>query len=188
MHSDHLKLGLGVQAVADGAGWQGAIEYLDLSSPKRTASMWHQLGVTHVLANPNRGPINLEDVVREVVFQRTINQYGRAAKFEGGWVLNSLASTPRDTHAAAAVTRVAWFGCEQGLASGIYEPLEFARRNPYRVLPADMLPGDRLQALDEVNGVVVEGACTGMSVVTNQLSSEFIRTGTMDRYSLWIRR
>src|SRR6185295_8408337 len=40
MHYYTEELGLGVPAIADGVGWQGATEYLLLDTPANTVALW----------------------------------------------------------------------------------------------------------------------------------------------------
>ncbi|HEX2656768.1 MAG TPA: hypothetical protein VHU40_00795, partial [Polyangia bacterium] len=119
------KLGLGVESVVDGKGWQGAIDYIDHASPAATLALWRSLGVTHAVWDPNLLPRDHDVVAREAVFQRALSLFVPSHEGVGHYQFGALDPTANQAQAQVP-TRIAWIGCEPDRPTGLYTPREFS--------------------------------------------------------------
>ena len=175
MHHYIEELGLGVPVIADGAGWQGAIDYLQLDSPANTVAMWRRLGATHLVWHSNRAPMSPEMWAREAVFIRAMYAFGSGVAVIGGYETTSLvpASTrPNPTE----TTRIAWIGCGGDPPLGIYSPQGLAENRPSTILAEDVLSANPASALQAAHIVLFRAACPGREAVARELAGRFVKS------------
>ncbi|HEY5956409.1 MAG TPA: hypothetical protein VIV60_07655, partial [Polyangiaceae bacterium] len=187
-HSMSLRLGLLNQTIMDGAGWQGAIEYLDLNQPDRVASEWRSLGATHVIGRVEPKPPNAETMVRDLVYARTVDLFGARTTEIDGWQVYRLLERPISPERATQATRVGWLVCERAPALGIYATTGFGTQPALSTPSSEALRNTPLDALAEANGLVVQPTCEKLpSDLTTTLPREFKRVANLGAIQLWIR-
>ncbi len=187
LHHHMLKLGLGAQTVVDSPGWQGAVEYLHLSSPSAVNALWSQLGVTNFVWPPERDDQSPAQVARELVFLRALEQYADDPADMGGWRTASRQPTPKNAPLAHAPTHLAWFGCGEDPPAGAYSPEGLKEGRAERPLDPSSVASMPLAQLAEVNAIALRRDCAGLSSVAAALPREFVRRGRLDAVELWIR-
>lgn len=186
-HGMRLRLGFMRQTVVDETGWQGAIEYLDLSSPDRVVGLWRKLGVTHVVNQRNEYPDEADNLVREAVFSRAMAEYGTPPVVVQGWQISELGSQPRSA-ASQRPTRVGWLACHEGTPPGIYAPFELPNGKPQTQFDKRQLESGSLDLLTEANVVIRQSRCSQVAGLARNLAGPFQRVSERSGYQIWLRR
>lgn len=192
LHGLDGRLGLGHAFLVDEIGWQGAIDYAVLESPAAARALWRKLGATHVSWFRNRGSTSPEDLAREAVFARTLQQYTTEAVPAGGRLLARLMDRPKDAALANAPTRIAWLGCGGDPMTRVYTPGELAHpgaRDLSQVsrLSDENLRQEPLKALTQVNALIVRASCHSVAATLDRLKAEFETRIDAGDVSVWVR-
>lgn len=187
LHGLDGRLGIKHEFLVDELGWQGAIDYAALESPAATFALWRKMGATHVSWFRNRGATSPEDLAREAVFARTLQQYTIEAVSVGGRLMARLSDGPMDARATSAPTRIAWLGCGGDPPTGIYATRELAPRNPSIALSEQSLRDGPLQALAWANALVLRPSCDAVSAIMGSLRTEFEARIDAGDVSVWVR-
>jgi hypothetical protein len=188
LHERHDRLGLNRKSISDTAGWQGAIDYLLLDTPVEVAAAWRRLGITHAMWWADRGGMSPEELAREAVFIRAIEQWGDEPKELDEKRLSALGSHPRNGARAEQATRMAWLGCGGDPKLGIYSPSGLVKREPARKLREDRVHKDALQELDPANILILRPSCGYLDGVEPQIEQQWKRMVKAGDVSLWVRR
>jgi hypothetical protein len=182
-HHFSEKLGLGVESVLDGKGWQGAIDYLSPPTPAATLALWRGLGVTHAVWDPDLLPRDNDVMAREAVFQRTLALYVPTHEKVGQYQFGAL--DPAAGKAEADLpTLIAWIGCDNDRPTGLYTPAEFSKGHA----PAD--PGlTRRPALTVANVVLRRQHCGFPSPeVESAVGADFVKTAHLGEVDVLVRK
>ncbi len=177
VHEVHVHLGLGVAAVRDGWGMQGAINYSTLKSPTEVARHLKSLGVTHALWS---SPIYLMRFQDDVSFFRFTQVMLQPQQVAGGWWLGALPETIPETKPL----RIAMVACRTealDLPTLNVRWLEFwgaACDKPDAPDYATLLPDADVVALDSRK----------YPVVPTEISSQFSLLFTRDSFNVLGRR
>lgn len=184
-HRERLRLGLGRQFVEDSPGWQGAIEYLDLATPVAANELLRQLGVTHVMWQPNQGGFDRVDLARQASFVRLVATYLEHAEAIDGWQVGELGRAIPGAQAQAP-TVIAWLVCGNEAQSGLYTPRGLAEAKisaPWD--PRGDAGGQFKWAA--VNVAITQPHCEATAAVGARLTDQFSRQATSGEYALWVR-
>ena len=119
------KLGLGVESVVDGKGWQGAIDYIQHTNPAATLALWRRLGITHAVWDPGLLPRDNDVMAREAVFQRALSLFVPTHEGVGHYQFGAIDPAVGQVQAEVP-TRIAWIGCDPDRQTGLYTPREFS--------------------------------------------------------------
>ncbi len=186
-HTVMAKLGLGVRVVADGTGWQGAIEYLQHDSPQVTASLMQGFGVNKAVRYNDPGGLNLEDSARELVFLRWLNSYGGHERIVNEAKLTNV--LPRPTNAALALepTRIALLDCQMGTRRGLYTPRGLALGQTLQQFTEQELKESPEPVVDGANALIMRDSCPEFGTWSAALSSRFARRMSAGPINLWVR-
>jgi hypothetical protein len=193
LHGLDGRLGLGHAFLVDEIGWQGAIDYAVLESPVAAFTLWRKLGATHVSWFRSRGSTSPEDLAREAVFARALQQYTNEGSPAGGRLLAKLMDAPKDMTLANAPTRIAWLGCGGDPVMGVYTPGELAHRSAPREvsqgwrLAEGFLRQDPLKALTQANALIVRASCDAVAKTLDTLRTEFETPIDAGDVSVWVR-
>jgi hypothetical protein len=189
IHDRHDRLGLGRKSVSDTAGWQGTIDYLLLDTPNATLAAWRKLGITHAMWWSDRGGMSPEELAREAVFARTIEQWGDDPQEVNERRVSALITgQARDPVLAEQSTRLAWLGCGGDPKLAIYSAPGLAKREPDRTLEEGQVHNAPLDALTTVNAFVIRPSCDYLEGVEDQLANQFKRAVKAGDVALWIRK
>lgn len=186
-HTVMAKLGLGVRVVADGTGWQGAIEYLDHESPIATDSLMRSMGVNKVIRYGDPGGVNPDEAARELVFMRWLGCYGSYERQVNEAKLTNLRHDPVDGPLAAEPTRIAWLDCEVGGRRGIYTPRGLSLGLPLESFNDQTFHQSPVQAVDGANALILRESCSYSNEWSSALSGTFARKMNAGSVSLWVR-
>ncbi len=186
-HEYDTHLGLGAQFAMDRVGWQGAIEYLQLTTPKQTADLLRQLGVTHVTWATNRVGMSPSEVARELVFSRLFYEYVPVWDPIYDWKLGPLSNTPRSQLAEEAPTRIAWLTCNSSPVTGIYTPQELADGHPERTFSESLTEAELSDGLALANAVAIRSGCNHTGLANNKVSMAFSKIQKAGEIDLWVR-
>lgn len=186
-HIYQSRLGLGVRVVADGAGWQGAIEYLQHGSPADTADLLNRLGVSHVMRHPDPKALSNRDMAREIVFQRWLALYTDPERNYDDATLAKVASLPRDAALAGQPTRIAVFDCAARASVGIYTPRGLGQGEAFKTLPWDALIQNESDELNATTVIVQKGACRLSPELQGILNDRFAKRFDAGQTSIWLR-
>jgi hypothetical protein len=189
IHNSRDRLGLGVPAMTDESGWQGAIEYLALGGPGAVGRMWRDLGITHVLWRTEHGDMSPPDLAREAIFARAILALSEnAPQSFGGWRMTKLRADLPASPEEMAPLRIAWLGCGGDPPTGIYAPPRLVPRIPEKKLTVDQLVTDPQASLLGVDALVLRPSCDYTGKVKPTIESQFNQYTTEGDVSLWIRK
>ncbi|MFZ5889483.1 MAG: hypothetical protein ACOY0T_00290 [Myxococcota bacterium] len=186
LHSNTGLLGTAHPVVNDLPGWQGAIEYLELDSPERTAQMWRSLGVTHIAFRLQRGPAGFDTLARELVFARAVDRYSDNVTGIASFTVTTLKQAAVAENADP--TKVLWIGCDNR-AVGLFTPKGLAEGPPYRELTqlGSVSPSDYEALLADANAAVVRPACNRLPAVNEFVQQRFRAVGTVGDAQLYVR-
>jgi len=171
-HDFYQTAGVGAELLCDNPAWQGAIDYLALDTPERTAQKWRQLGATHVLwplQKEARGP---EDLAYDAVFARAALAFTRSGFSVAGYEIARLVDRGA-RRAEREPTRIAWLACGSERALGVYTAHGLAAGTPMRPLASADLASDASTALAGVNAVWFRSNCSEASSAQAVLSRQF---------------
>jgi hypothetical protein len=189
VHDRHDRLGLGKKSVSDTAGWQGAIDYLLLDTPNATRAAWRTLDISHVMWWHDRGGMSPEELAREAIFARAMEQWGEEPQAVDERRVSALKSdNAKNPGLAEQPTRIAWLGCGGDPKLGIYNPPGLAKREPERSLAEDHVHNAPLDALNPVNALVMRPSCGYLDGVEPEIAKQFTRVVKAGDVSLWIRK
>jgi len=177
------KLGLGVESVLDGKGWQGAIDYLAHPTPAATLALWRDLGITHVVWDPALLPRDNDVMAREAVFQRMLALFVPHHAVAGHYQFGAL--DPAAGQAMVNVpTRIAWIGCDPDRATGLYTPREFS----VGAVPAQ--PGLRARPALAAANVVLRRTRCGFPApeVEATIAADFVETAHLGEVLVLVRK
>lgn len=186
-HIYQSRLGLGVRVVADGLGWQGAIEYSLHDSPAATATLFHGLGVSHVLRRADSKVLSPSEVSREIVFHRWLAVYTHHERVYDDATLATVMSFPRDSTLAHQATRIAWFDCSVRTSIGIYTPRGLVEQVALKILPLSAVQPSEANELDATTAVVRHGACKLPAELESALTGHFDKRFEAGSASIWLR-
>ncbi|MGC4065590.1 MAG: hypothetical protein QM784_13275 [Polyangiaceae bacterium] len=186
-HTMMAKLGLGVRVVADGNGWQGAIEYLDHTAPKDTARLFRDFGITKSLRFGDPRYDGLGNAARELAYLRWLVAYRKREYVTDDAKLTDVLPNPHDTNLAAEPTRIAWLVCRDQAMRGLYSPRGLAQAHPLQTFASDLRGESPLLWLRSANAVAIDVRCEDTRNWTNALTEEFSREMSLNDVSLWIR-
>jgi hypothetical protein len=186
VHSMRLRAGLRVMSLTDEPGWQGAIEYLDLDSPDRVASLWRSMGVTHVITKPDSYRSEPPFLARELVYARALHHTTAAfGDSIGGWQIRTLKNPSSPDPAAELPTRIGWLVCNSPIRFGIYEPRDI---DPNRLTQAAEVTGvPAEQVINAANALIVRGGCSA-APDRSSIAPMYSLVLERDEYQLWIRQ
>jgi hypothetical protein len=197
LHGLDGRLGLGHEFLVDEIGWQGAIDYVVLDSPAAAFALWRKLGATHVSWFRDRGGTAPEDLAREAVFARTLQQYASSELLPvGARILTKLREAPAQAALATAPTRIAWLGCGGDPATGLYSPRELARRNQPGETSEQRERAQRWEeklsqsprgALTQANALIVRASCPEVGRMLDGLRTEFEMRIQAGDVTVWAR-
>lgn len=96
MHKGGWRLGLERRVVSDEYGYQGALSYTVLGTPRAVWKAWHDLGITHVYWNRNEDrDADESERKREAVFRAAVKQLTRnRVKVPGSFVAELVPEPP----------------------------------------------------------------------------------------------
>jgi hypothetical protein len=186
-HSIMAKLGLGVRVVADGYGWQGAIDYLGHDSPNDTARLFRSFGINRSLrfGDPRyEGPSH---AARESVYLRWLTAYTTSEQSVDDAKLARILTLPRDVALAREPTRIAWLVCRDDAARGLYTPRGLAKRTPLQAFATELRTDSPLSYLQAANVVALDPRCADTRAWSGAISGEFSRGMSLGDVSLWVR-
>lgn len=186
-HIYQSRLGLGVRVVADGVGWQGAIEYSLHDSPAATAALFQGLRVSHVLRRADSNPPIPSELSREIVFHRWLALYTEHQRVYDDAMLTSVRSLPRDSRLAHQPTRIAWFDCSVRSSIGIYTPRGLLDQVVLKTLPLSAVQPSESNELAETTAMVRHGACKLPAELESALSGHFDERFEVGSTSIWLR-
>ncbi len=188
IHNLRIRFGLNVEAVTDETGWQGAIEYLALDTPRNVASLWQQLGITHLVTRPEGSDANPGSLVRELVYARALQQYTTPFTKRDDWHILKLKLEPKSNELAGSPTRVAWLVCDSPIPLGLYEPSQIELGLPIRKLIVREQRDQWLAELADSNAVVTRRKCDNLKLTDSDLQAQYSRVTERDEYRLWLRK
>ena len=116
LHDNHVHLGLSRRTTSDWSTWQYGMSYGRLESPHDVWELLHDLGVTHIVWQ-DRISKGWDSVAGDLVFfdfaiRRTVDR----KKIGQHWVARMPDEPPPDI----PFRKVAFFGCDEFYASGLY--------------------------------------------------------------------
>jgi hypothetical protein len=187
LHGLDGRLGLNHEFLVDEPGWQGAIDYTVLESPAAVFALWRRMGASHVSWFRNRGATSPEELAREAVFARTLQQYTGESADASVRLVAKLVDRAKDDSAAAAPTLTAWLGCGGDPPTGIYSTRELAPRSPSIALTEQSVREVPLQALSRANALVVRPSCDVVPAIVGSLRAEFETLIDAGDVSVWVR-
>jgi len=161
LHENHVHLGLSRRTTSDWSTWQYGISYGRLKSPRDTWELLHDQGVTHIVWE-DRKSWGWDSVAGDLVFFGFAFRHAvDRKKVRGHWVARMPDEPPPDI----PFGKVAFFGCDDSYASGLYPLSEMTvpafgpgRRNfPKPIVPAVDSNGDGL--FEDADFVVVDPKC-----------------------------
>ena len=117
LHDNHTHLGLSRRTTSDWGGWQFGISYGRLESAAEVWSLLRDLGVTHVIWE-NETSKGWDSIAGDLVFFDFAVNHTVGARRIGGLRVGRM---PDDRPEARPYGRVAYFGCDKGYRSGLYE-------------------------------------------------------------------
>jgi len=186
-HEYDTHLGLGAQFVMDRVGWQGAIEYLQLTTPQQTAALMRRIGVTHVTWGNNRMGMSPSEVARELVFSRFFYEYVPVSDPIYDWKLGPFADSPRSQVATESPTRIAWLTCNSSPANGIYTPQGLADSQPERVFSENFSEAELNDAFAAINAAAIRSGCKRAGIADTVVSRSFTKIQKAGEFDLWVR-
>ena len=95
LHNGNFRLGLERRSITDQYGYQGALSYQALGTPRAIWHAWHELGVTHVYWPRNEDKdADPEERAREAVFRKAVKNITQSRRRLGGSYLAELTPEP----------------------------------------------------------------------------------------------
>lgn len=186
-HYVMARLGIGVRVVADGVGWQGAIEYLHHDSPMVTAELMQRLGVNAVARYGNPDGLDPTNAARELVFHRWLQVFGGADQHIDDASITRLLPKPKDATLAAEATRIAWLDCRGPLPRGLYTPRGLNLGLPTLRFTEEQLRAAPIQTLRDANGLVIRQTCPTLWDASWDVFGDFERRATSEDVAIWVR-
>jgi hypothetical protein len=186
LHAQRMHLGLGVDVVTDETGWQGAINYLDHTTPSDTIALFRKLGITHVMWAPYPALFTESEVARELVFLRAVHQVAMPERLGNDWFVEPLTKTERNPKLGQEPTRILWLGCSYGRTAGYYTPRDWDRKQLTEPLPAHTRFREA-EWPNNANAVAVEPTCASAPEALATVRSDFSRFGVISGIELWVR-
>ncbi len=176
IHEQHLRLGIGVPAVSDALGTQGALSYRRARSPRDLWEQLRALGVTHILWPAS--PIGLETWGDETVFYDFVSKDLVAPGHFDGVVLGALGDAPPSD---VPYGPVALLGCD--LAHRVSLPEVNAAIQITTPLPSD---AEVAAIAKGVDFMVIESSCRSRF---HSIDLERFQLGTArNGWETWVRR
>jgi hypothetical protein len=161
LHDNHVHLGLSRRTTSDWSTWQYGISYGRLESPRQVWSLLRSLGVTHIVWQ-DRTSKGYDSVAGDLVFFDFVFRYAVDRKKVGQhWV----ARMPDEPPPEAPFGEVAFFGCDDFYATGLYRlsemtvPVFGPKRRDF---PQPLVAGGNSAVegvLQEAHYVVVDPKC-----------------------------
>lgn len=183
------RLGYQHETATDGHGCQGLIDYLATDIPAEAGALWHRLGSTHLVWLPGRGAMPMDEIVRELVFVRVVEQYSKPWQtLPIGWSIHSITRQPRDRVLASQPTRIAWLGCRGDPQNGIYSARQLMARVPERGFSDDEIRIGAGALLAGANSVAYRPSCDFGPGVSAALSADFDLVTSATDLQFWARR
>jgi hypothetical protein len=176
-----------VRVVADGSGWQGAIEYLDHESPTVTARLFQRFGVTDTVRYGEPSDLGPMETARELVYCRWVQAYARREHRIHEAKLFPVTAVPRDEALAVEPTRIAWLDCESPHPQGLYAPRGLAEGQPIEAFAQARLRDEPEQVLKAANAVALRDSCPDSAGLHGVLSRDFSRRATAGKTGHWVR-
>ena len=161
LHDNHTHLGLSRRTTSDWGAWQFGISYGRLRSAAEVWDLYRELGVTHVVWK-DRTAKGWDSIAGDLVFfDFAVNRTVDPRRIGRHWVGRVPEERPADT----PYGKVAFRGCDDSYASGLYEvaqltvPVFGPERNrfPEPLVSADA--GDIGPLLGQANFVVLDPQC-----------------------------
>jgi hypothetical protein len=161
LHDNHVHLGLSRRTTSDWGTWQYGMSYGRLESPRELWELLHDQGVTHIVW-ADRVSWGWDSVAGDLVFFDFAFRHAVDRKKVGQhWVARLPDAPPPDI----PFGNVAFFGCDDFYASGLYPLSEMTvpvfgpdRRNfPRPIAAARDKPGDA--SFERADYVVVDPKC-----------------------------
>jgi hypothetical protein len=187
LHEHNPRLGLRARVITDSVGFQGAISYAQLGSPREIYDALRRLGVTHVVTRDrvSRGSDSFEGDLR---FWEFVHNVVVEPKTFGSMALGRLPDTPPG-HTPPEL--VAYLGCGRTYAPGVHEldamnvrgAAERRLHAAIRPLPSD--PDALHQMLETVGYAVYDPRCK--HVPPASVLSAFAHVATRKGEQLWVR-
>jgi hypothetical protein len=120
LHDNHVHLGLSRRTTSDWGAWQFGISYGRLRSPAELWDLYRDLGVTHLVWQ-DRTSKGWDSIAGDLVFfDFAINHASDEQRVRGHRIRRMPEERPPDT----AYGKVAFIGCGDTYASGLYELLQ----------------------------------------------------------------
>ncbi len=114
LHTAHLQLGINRRTMSDWAGWQFAIDYRTMRTPRDVYLRFRELGITHILWNNYDFPSLKQE---DVLFFAFTRRYAVAMPSFGGFSLWKLPDEPPPAQAPLQVLSLGLQGYGDGLYS-----------------------------------------------------------------------
>jgi hypothetical protein len=183
LHHDHTRLGIGVMTVTDTPPLQHGINYARLGSSRAVHLRLRELGVTHVVWQP-QVVYGDETAAGDLVFHGYVRHLVRR-QARGG---RAVAELPREAPADDGHT-VFYFGCSGRYGNGLYElrdlsvsPLSAPNWPKTYPPPRTPLAGDAAALVARASHAIVNRACAGAPSLEG-----FERIGRQDRIEYLVR-
>jgi hypothetical protein len=187
LHERHGGIGLGAAQITDTLGWQGAVDYLVLDTPRDAVELWRKLGATHVMWWDDCGG-GLEELAREAIFARAIDLWGDSPAAVDDKRLSKLVDNPKNSAWSAEPTRIAWLGCGGDPPVGIYSPRGLIARTPDTGLTEDSVRNAPLDVLATANAIVLRPSCNYLDKAKSEVPRQFKVMRVAGDVDVWIRQ
>jgi hypothetical protein len=186
-HGSHLRVGYGAQVVTDLTGYQGAIRYGLLDSPRAVWELYRELGVDHLVWLGRKRSDPLDTIAGNLRFHEYVNNAIPSPATAGSLHHAPLPSTAPE---AASTNVVLYAGCGSTFEPGFHRLRDMnvhhkqKRRIPaFKPIPEAEAELD--QAIDGASFVVYDPKCkTGV----RPPGSEFLHAADYRGEQLWVRR
>ncbi|MGB8221287.1 MAG: hypothetical protein WCF10_01810, partial [Polyangiales bacterium] len=172
LHDNHLHLGLSRRTTSDWSTWQYGISYGRLDSAREVWNLLHGLGVTHLVWQ-DRVSKGYDSIAGDLVFFDFALRHALERKKVGQyWV----ARMPDGPPPATSFGPVAFFGCDDLYASGLYRFSEMTvpvfGPDRHNFPPPLVSAGDRSAEalLEDAKYVVIDPKCA--NAIDARLSSK----------------
>ncbi len=199
LHDNHVHLGLSRRTTSDWSTWQYGMSYGRLGSPREVWELLHDLGVTHLVWRDQTSK-GWDSVAGDLAFFDFAFRYTVDRKKIGRhWVARMPVEPPRDV----PFGKVAFFGCDDFYASGLYPFSEMTvpafgpdrRRFPKPIVPSGDSPDAMFMQADYIvvdprcaNSTTAKLRSKGFQHVANRPLQNADRKGRPVPWKLYVRK
>jgi hypothetical protein len=158
LHDNHVHLGIGAQTVSDWGAWQFGMSYSRHPTARETYDLMKEMGVTHLVWEPNRSN-GWDSIAGDIVFFHFALRDTVTRTSSGGFEMGVMPPAPPTP---SAPLKVAFFGCNKVAKDGLYDVTDlnvpvFGPRS--RNYPAPRVTGTPEVIVGQADVIVLEPPC-----------------------------